>query len=751
MKMIINKNLIDYILNQNASINDALTKINRNKRRLAYVVNDENNLVGSISDGDIRRWLINEKNPDFNKKIKSIMNSQCFKLFIHSQRSEIRKNLNHHYLSIPLIDDLGHVVAIAENEGFYFEIESRRISNTDPSFIIAEVGNNHQGDIELAKDLIDAAITCGVDCVKFQMRNISKLYRNFGNSSDTTADLGTQYTLDLLAKYQLTDKELFEIFDYCKSKGSIPLCTPWDLDSFYKLEDYGMSAYKIASADFTNFELLEEISKTGKLMICSTGMSNESEIQSSIEFLKQKMANFILLHSNSTYPTPFKDINLNYIKRLSQSEEYLVGYSGHERGWAIPVASIALGAKVIEKHITLDKSLEGNDHKVSLLPSEFKEMVQQIRDVEKSMGFDGPREISQGEKINREVLAKSLIINRDLEIGEIVTKEMIDVKSPGQGLQPNRIHELIGKKVERKFKSGDFFYESDVNGLSYKKSAYNFKRPYGIPVRYHDYTKLISGINIDFVEFHLSYKDLELDIDKYLTKNQKINFAVHAPELFLNDHLLDLCSLNEEYRRRSIHELRNVIKHTEKLNQFFPKTVKPIVVVNVGGWDTQHFLNKDKKKLKYELTKQAFLELNTRNVEIAIQTMPPFPWHFGGQSYHNLFVDPSEIKEFCKQTDLKLCLDISHAMMSCNYYGWSLTEYIKEISPYVVHIHIADAKGTDGEGFQIGEGDVNFDELATNLNENLRNIQFIPEIWQGHKDQGNGFWFALSYLENHGF
>ena len=226
-------------------------------------------------------------------------------------------------------------------------------------YIIAEVGSNHLGNQKLCFDSITQAKKSGADCVKFQMRNVKNLYRNSGSSNDASADLGTQYTLDLLSKFQLTDEQLFEVFDYCKEKEVLPLCTPWDQDSLQKLEGYGMPAYKVASADFTNYELLEALAKTGKPLICSTGMSSESEISSTVSFLKKKNAQVVLLHCNSTYPTPFKDVHLKYLSRLAKNTNMLVGYSGHERGWSVPIASIALGARVIEKHFTIDRGLEG--------------------------------------------------------------------------------------------------------------------------------------------------------------------------------------------------------------------------------------------------------------------------------------------------------------------------------------------------------------------------------------------------------
>ena len=275
------------------------------------------------------------------------------------------------------------------------------------------------GDVGIALKLIDAAHAAGADCAKFQMRDMSKLYSNAGDSNDMASDLGTQYTLDLLERFQLSDEELFRCFDYAASKELVPLCTPWDDTSLEKLNGWGMEGFKVASADFTNHTLISQLAATGKPLICSTGMASELEIRSGIRHLQQVGANYVLLHCNSTYPTPFKDVNLRYLERLRELADAPVGYSGHERGIEVPIAAVAMGAAVIEKHITIDRGMEGNDHKVSLLPDEFAQMMQGIRRVEESMGQGGERSISQGEMMNREVLAKSLVAACDVPLSLI--------------------------------------------------------------------------------------------------------------------------------------------------------------------------------------------------------------------------------------------------------------------------------------------------------------------------------------------
>ncbi|EDM67633.1 Type III antifreeze protein:CBS domain:NeuB family, partial [Moritella sp. PE36] len=194
--------------------------------------------------------------------------------------------------------------------------------------------------------------------------------------------------------------------------------------------------------------------------------------------------------------------------------------------------------------------------------------------------------------------------------------------------------------------------------------------------------------------------------------------------------------------------LQDVVNITRNLNQYFPKTKDPVIVVNAGGWNRNGFTDEKLNAAKYQLISEALNELDLDGVTIAIQTMPPFPWHFGGQSYHNLFVGADEIVEFCKNNPkIKICLDISHSMMSCSYYGWDLLEFVEKVAPYNVHLHIVDAKGADGEGIEIGKGDVNFPALMSLLDSDNPNVPFIPEVWQGHKNGGEGFWSAFEFLE----
>lgn len=746
--MFIDRNIKKYVVFEEESIINTLRKIDDKHGRIVFIVSERDILKGVATNGDILRWLIKNDAPDLNRSITDVANTNYLSVEEDYSQEELKGMLGK-VLFVPIVNKQNCLTGVAcrkqPDEGFSFN--NIIISKDSPAFIIAEIGNNHNGSIKLAKKLIDKCVDAGADCAKFQMRNMESLYQNAGDADDIKENLGSQYTLDLLSRFQLSDEELFEVFDYCKSVGIQPLCTPWDGESLKKLETYGMPAYKVASADFTNHELLKLIAKTGKLMICSIGMSTEDEIDESVDLLKSLGAPFILLHCNSTYPAPFKDINLKYIERAREKHNVLVGYSGHERGIAISIAAAALGSKVIERHITLDRSMEGNDHKASLLPGEFKEMIQGIREVEEGLGEKTERKISQGEMMNRVTLAKSLIINQDLNKGETITKTMIDIKSPGKGLQPNYLKDLVGQKAKKDFCEGDFFYPSDIQDVVVERKEYKFNRPWGVPVRYHDFKEMIQGTNPDLIEFHLSYKDMEIDFNQFFDSPVDMDFVVHSPELFAGDHTLDLCTDDEDYRSHSIAELQKVINLTNELKKYFTRCGKVLIVTNVGGFTDEGFLSAEERQNRMKILEDSLAKLDMSGIEIIPQTMPPFPWHFGGQQYHNLFVDSDEIVSFCKRNDVRICLDTSHSKLACTHYKWSFYEFLEKTGPYTAHIHFADSENTGGEGIQIGEGEIDLTAMAYALNEKAPNASFIPEIWQGHENNGEGFWIALERLE----
>jgi sialic acid synthase SpsE/sugar phosphate isomerase/epimerase len=626
------------------------------------------------------------------------------------------------------------------------KIADRLVGNDHPCFVIAEVGNNHNGDFDRAIALVDAAVAAGADCAKFQMRKLDEVYRA-SSLSGKDDDLAVEYTLDLLRRFELTTEQQRRVAAYCASKNIQYLCTPWDASSVATLETFGVQAYKVASADLTNLPLLAKLAATGKTLIVSTGMSTSDEIRAAAKFLDDRSANYVLLHCQSTYPAALHNIHLRFMETLREIHPY-VGYSGHERGIAVSIGAVAMGAILIERHITLDREMEGPDHAASLEPEEFKALVSGIRELETARGEKlAERPLSQGELINRENLAKSLVAARDIPAGTVVAESDVAVKSPGQGLSPLKMPALIGRRLNRAMARDDYFFQSDLADGAATARRYRFDRPWGVPVRYHDTQRFLEICQPDIIEFHLSYSDMERDPAAYLSGTYALGFVVHAPELFAGSKLMDLATSDEGLRRYSLEQTQAVIDITRGLKKFFPKTMRPPIVANIGGFTMDEPLSPEQKAECYRIFAASLAELDLDGVELIPQTMAPFPWHFGGQRHQNIFIFPEESAAFCAKHDLRMCVDISHTKLAANHFGFDFGEGLAQLGPHTAHLHFGDAKGLDGEGLQIGEGEIDFDQIGALLRKHAPDASFIPEIWQGHKNMGEGFWTALERLE----
>jgi len=592
-------------------------------------------------------------------------------------------------------------------------------------YVIAEVGNNHNGSLELARQLVDAAIDAGADCVKFQLRNRDALYRRKADGS-RAEDLGVEYIQDLLDKVELSLDEHREVRAYCAKKGITYLCTPWDEPSVDALASFDVAALKIASADLCNPYLIAKAASLGKPLILSTGMSFEHEIVRAIEQLKALGTPFVLLHCNSAYPAPEIDIQLGYLRRL-QELHGLIGYSGHERGIAITLGAVALGAKLVERHITLDRGMEGPDH----LP------------------WTGPgRHASQGELLNRENLGKSVIATRDIPRGAVLEQDMLRIASPGQGLPPYRLPELLGKPAQRYIVQGDFLFESDLEEQqAEQKLAFELPIRWGVPVRYHDFLDYRRRIEPDLFEFHLSYRDLGLKPQPFLAEVVCSRLVVHAPELFENSELLDLAADDPAYRQRSIDNLQRVVDATLQLGEFFPNADARLIVANIGGFSADEPRPLAMRPELYERFHEACRQVDFAGTELIPQNMAPFPWHFGGQRHQNIFMMPEELAAQARDHGLRLCLDLSHLQMTCFHFGLDFQAALALLLPHSAHLHVADAKGTNGEGVLMGTGDIDWPAAWAQIRQHPQ-VSFIPEVWQGHKDHGAGFWSALRYLQS---
>lgn len=324
-------------------------------------------------------------------------------------------------------------------------------------YIIAEAGVNHNGSYELACRLVDAAKGAGVDCVKFQTfiskNMVSHDTRKAEYQKANTTEHDSQF--EMIKKLELSFADFRNLKAYCDRSGISFLSTPFDLESIIFLYSLNMPFWKIPSGEVTNLPYLLAIAKTRKPVVMSTGMCELGEIQAAIDVLKENGTSDIkLLHCNTEYPTPYEDVNLNAMQSMRSRFNVEIGYSDHTRGIEIPIAAAALGATIIEKHFTLDRNMEGPDHKASLEPNELAAMVRGIRNVENALG-NGVKTVSQSERKNMTVARKSIVARRAIENGELLTEGNIAVKRPGSGISPMRWFEILGTHAVRDFEEDE--------------------------------------------------------------------------------------------------------------------------------------------------------------------------------------------------------------------------------------------------------------------------------------------------------
>ena len=326
-------------------------------------------------------------------------------------------------------------------------------------FIIAEAGVNHNGSLDLAKKLVDVACSAGADAVKFQTfkaKNLStKSSQKANYQKKTTNKEESQF--DMLKKLELDINAHKELISYCKKKEIIFLSSPFDLESIDLLNDLGLEIFKIPSGEITNLPYLKHLGKLNKKIILSTGMSNMNEIRGALDILINsgtKKNNITILHANTEYPTPMEDVNLRAMVSIGEELDIKFGYSDHTLGIEVDIAAVAMGATCIEKHFTLDKNMEGPDHKASLEPDQLKEMVRAIRNIEIALG-DGVKKPSQSEIQNLEIVRKSIVAKTIIKKGDVLNENNLAIKRPGGGLSPMHWYKVINTKAKRDYQEDE--------------------------------------------------------------------------------------------------------------------------------------------------------------------------------------------------------------------------------------------------------------------------------------------------------
>jgi N-acetylneuraminate synthase len=608
-------------------------------------------------------------------------------------------------------------------------------------YVIAEIGLNHNGSLDMAMQLIDVAADAGCNAVKLQKRTLEELYTADVLENPNHFEEGFQYFIPILREIEFDKEQFDKLIRHAQLRGLEFLCTPFDESAIKFLDQYHLPAFKVASADFTNFLLLKSLVERKRPLILSTGMSTQEEIDGVVEFLEKEEVQYMLLHCVSAYPTPPEDVHLNYIQIMRKRYGVPIGYSGHEVGFEITLAAIAAGACLVERHITLDKTLDGPDHTSSLEPDELKELVKRIRLLQRAMGSP-TKIVSRGVVRTKEILSKSLVANQEIPAGTTISDDMIAAKSPGKGLSPFHLHKLVGRPICRCMQQDEYFLPQDLEDQKEQPPIPEFQTAWGMKGRFRDMDKY-EQYGVNFVEVHMNDKDVDYPFEElHQTEKYPFGLIVHCPVYWFRS-VTNLASEDEEERQEHIKVIQRVIDLTRRIAPRFKG--EPSIVIHLGGMDIHEV--KETQKLK-DLTHDSMHQLNWDGVRFLPENMPPRPWYFSGQWFDNVYCTAEDMLEVCSEFDLKMCLDLSHAKLHTNYSGEDYWEYLRKLAPITGHLHIADAYGIDGEGVQIGEGEIDFAKAFSVLGEraDFSKITWTPEIWQGHLHKNQGFLDALQKL-----
>jgi len=750
-----------YLILESASLREALEYLNRTKGIPLTVVDDALELQGMFSQVDFLAHLQSKSSIQLNileEPIKPFINQFPHIASLNDKIDTVSEILlKGRCRSLPLIDSSRIVKRIATNEKPFVQIGNCCIGSGRKPLIIAEIGVNHNGDLEEAKRLIRSAAQQGIQAVKFQHRSQT----TYDYSKFDTYDLGTQYIIKQIKLNSLTLDTLGECIEFARSLSLIVIITPFDERALEDIQRFQPDAIKIASCDLTNNFLLKQVAQLNLPIILSTGMSYEREILMASEYLASVYAPHIFLHCNSTYPSPIEDINLKYISRLSTITGVPSGFSCHLPSQSLLCAAIACGASVLEIHITSDQEQPGTDHSSSFHVSTLSQTLACINDVYHSLGSNLPRIPSQGELSNRLSLGKSLAYNSDLPAGHILSAPDFTAVSPGSGVPLEQIQAYLGSKLQVNVKaytlvdSQDLLTNQSSKPEKISTDEYSKLREsgyqVGIPVRYHDFNKLVGNRNLDFVEFHMSSDDIYLKASDYVDSDLSthLTLLVHAIEQYSDGFILDFASAHQNIVTRSREEIDKLVCHIDaELRPFF-NTSPVSIILNIGGFSTTGFASKSEVDEMFETAVLNLKQIVSLYPEYTFlpQTMPPHPWHQGGRSFHNLLTSKDAIQRFLSRTSFDICLDVSHTALSSYLFGEDLYETIRLIGPRIAHIHLSDAKHPGGEGLAIGSGQINFRKVHAAFmaaRDITRKITLLPEVWQGHLNNGQPFFTSLN-------
>ena len=534
---------------------------------------------------------------------------------------------------------------------------------------------------------------------------------------------------------------------YAKSIGLASGISFFNQNDISDFKKHKFDFYKVPSVSALDYDLIKKLNKFGKKVFISLGSRSHSEIlKNKKNFIKNSIKDkTIFFHCVSNYPLNPINSNLNYITKLKDIfKGYSIGYSSHENDIYNCIISLSKNIKYIERHITINKKFIGLDHSSSSDFKELKSLCFYAHNYNEISNSKNNRYINQGEKINLQNLGKSAYANKDINENEKISLNSISFLSPKVSLEKNEILKYLKIKNKKFLKRGDeitienFFTTKEFN---VKSKKFSNKKKISIPIRPSDY-KLINNIfGINNYEFHLSFNDvLNFDLekmDKNFIKSRK--FTVHGPDYCDSNNILDIYSKNKAIKNKSLKIFNKCIQICKYLET--SSGSKVFLIQSFSSDDKNLDLEKRYMDIKYTIIKY----YKKNKITILPQWLPPIAWYFGGSSAMTLFCNPEDL-QIIDKLKIKICLDLSHFILSCNFKKVNLTSMLKKYKNLFEHYHIADASGIDGEGLEIGEGDLlKYKKMLINIMNN--NKIKVLESWQGHLNRGLIFKKEISKLE----
>lgn len=596
--------------------------------------------------------------------------------------------------------------------------------------VIAEIGINHQGSFEVAKELINAAVRSKVHAIKFQYRNLDNIYA-------LKNEIGDEIISEEIYKNYLSVNDIVDLTIFAHEQHLMVGI------SFFGVRDVGdfgdlikiFDFFKIPSAEITNLVLVNRLMSLNKYLLISTGTADEATIR--YIFPKIEGNNWLPMHCISNYPTASYNSKIGYIQHLRDTWKKPVGYSSHDANWSINCAAVLLGAQVIERHITLNKKSAGLDHTSSSTPEEFELIVDFIRHKEIFLKGNGDRVPNQGELLNLQNLGRSFYATKNLSVGSKVLTDEFNYLSPKKGFGFELFMEFSDPVLVKDIKAGEVltpFHLKNRGLLSDRSVDFANSKQIGLPIRLHDFIEINEFFHLQNYEFHLSYGEID-KLTEISNFNKNAKYTIHLPDYCSANHLIDPFSKNLNLKDKSLDIIKKTLKFADKISK--------ITGTQVGVVGSFSIVNSNVENFYFQYA-ELLSQFNSDDVFLVMQWLPPIAWYFGGSIELNVLNKITDVN-YLLDNNIQIVMDTSHLFMGKNYFGFNELEIVENLKPQIKWFHISGASGIDGEGRSFAT--LNNDERNL-IGKILKSEKTkIIEVWQGHLNNFYGFQEAIETLD----